>query len=181
MTGPSQQPPDGWRAAVPEICIAAVVVGVAAVTGYAAAGLPGIVVVVVCAVVAALVVLRGIAPAVAPHQALARVGDAEGLPATFTGYWRKRTGLVDGTQSMVAYDAELRGTLQHLLAARLADRYDVSLHDDPGAARALLCPRPRDEGLWYWVDPERPPVTSQRGPGIPPRTLARLIERLEQL
>jgi hypothetical protein len=180
VSGPPRAP-DGWRAAVPEICVAAIVVAIAAVTGYAAAGLPGTVVVVACAAVAALVVLRGIAPVVAPDEGQVRVADPEGLPATFTGYWRKRAGLVDGTQSMVAYDAELRGTLQHLLAVRLAERHDVSLHDDPAGARRLLCPRPRDEGLWYWVDPARPPVASHQEPGIPPRTLARLIERLEQL
>ena len=60
-------------------------------------------------------------------------------------------------------------------------RGQSSLRDDPDAARMLLCPRPGDERLWYWVDPERPPATAAGTPGIPPRTLARLIERLERL
>jgi len=110
-----------------------------------------------------------------------RQTDAEAVPVTFTGYWRKRAGLVDGTQSLAAYDAVLRGTLQHLLAARLAERHGISLQDDPDAARRLLCPRPRDDALWYWVDPARPPAQAGKQPGIPPRTLARLIDRLEQL
>jgi hypothetical protein len=109
------------------------------------------------------------------------VSDAEAVPVTFTGYWRRRAGLVDGTQSLAAYDAVLRGTLQHLLAARLAERHGISLHDDPDAARRRLCPRPRDDALWYWVDPARPPAPPGKQPGIPPRTLARLIDRLEQL
>jgi len=82
---------------------------------------------------------------------------------------------------MTAYDAELRGTLQRLLAARLAERHGISLHDDPDGARRLLCPTPRDDRLWYWVDPARPPATPGQQSGIPPRTLARLIDRLEQL
>jgi hypothetical protein len=171
---------DGWRAAVPEIIIAAIVVAVAAVAGYAAAGLAGTAVIVTCAAVASLVVLRILAPAPAAHSD-GHASDTEAIPVTFTGYWRKRAGLVDGTQSMTAYDAELRGTLQRLLAARLAERHGISLHDDPDGARRLLCPTPRDDRLWYWVDPARPPATPGKQPGIPPRTLAKLIDRLEQL
>jgi hypothetical protein len=159
ISGLAAGPPGGgWRSAVPEICVAAAVIAVAAAAGYAAAGLPGAALMVTCGAV-----------------------DVEAIPAAFTGYWRKRAGLVDGTKSMTGYDAELRGTLQHLLAARLAERHGVSLDEDPAAARRLLCPRPRDDGLWYWIDPARPPTTTGTRPGIPPRTLARLINRLEQL
>jgi len=177
----AQTPEYGWREAVPEIIIAAVVVAVAAVTGYAAAGLAGTAVVVAGAAVAGLAVLRGLVPKARGTHDGDQPVDFEAVPATFTGYWRKRAGLVDGTQSGPAYDAELRGTLQHLLAARLAEHHGVSLRDDPAAARRLLCPRPRDERLWYWVDPARPPVTQTSTPGIPRRTLARLIDRLERL
>jgi hypothetical protein len=171
---------DSWRAAAPEIGIAAVVVAVAAVAGYAAAGLPGLTLVVLIAAAAAVVALRTLAPPAATPEPR-RPADHEAIPATFTGYWRKRAGLADGTRSMTAYDVELRRTLQHLLAARLAERHGVSLRDDPQTARRLLCPRGRDEALWYWVDPARPPVKTERRAGIPPRTLARLIDRLEQL
>jgi hypothetical protein len=171
---------DGWRKAVPEIVIAAIVVALAAVAGYAAAGLAGTAVVMTCAAVTSLVVLRVLYPAPAAHEH-GHMADTEAIPVTFTGYWRKRAGLVDGTHSMTAYDGELRGTLQRLLAARLAERHGISLHDDPDAARRLLCPTPRDDRLWYWVDPARPPATAERQSGIPPRTLARLIDRLEQL
>jgi hypothetical protein len=171
---------DGWRAAVPEIIIAAIVVAVAAAAGYAAAGLAGTAVVVTCAAVTSLVVLRALYPAPAAHDD-GGVADTEAIPVTFTGYWRKRAGLVDGTKSMTAYDAELRGTLQRLLAARLAERHGISLHDDPDGARRLLCPTPRDDRLWHWVDPARPPAAPGSQSGIPPRTLARLIERLEKL
>ena len=129
---------------------------VAGVAGYAAAGLPGSVLAVTIGVVAALVVLRILAPPPTAVHPVALPLDTEAIPVTFSGYWRKRAGLVDGTESMTVYDAELRGTLQHLLAARLAERHGISLHDDPAAARRLLCPGPRDDGLWYWVDPAAP-------------------------
>jgi hypothetical protein len=176
----ADKPGDGWRAAVPEIIIAAIVIAVAAVTGYAAAGLAGTALIVTCAAVASLVVLRALTPAPAAHRD-GSVAGTEAIPVTFTGYWRKRAGLVDGTKSMNAYDSELRGTLQRLLAARLAERHGISLSDDPDRARRLLCPTPRDQRLWYWVDPARPPATPGKESGIPPRTLARLIDRLEQL
>jgi hypothetical protein len=177
----SPGPGSGWRSAVPEVCIAAITTAVAAVAGYAAAGLPGSVLVVTIAVVAALVALRILAPPPVPPDNVGQRPDTESIPASFAGYWRKRTGLVDGTRSLTVYDAELRRTLQHLLAVRLAERHGVSLHDDPAAARRLLCPRERDSRLWYWIDPARPPTTTGSQPGIPPRTLARLIDRLEQL
>ena len=180
MTGPAPTAGDGWGTAVPEICVAAVLVAVAAAAGFVTAGLAGATVVVLGAAVLALVLIRALTPMDAAPGGV-RTTDAEAITTTFTGYWRKRTGLVDGTQSMTAYDAELRGTLQHLLAARLAEQHGISLSDDPGAARRLLCPSPRDDALWYWVDPARPPVTTGEDPGIPPRTLARLIDRLEQL
>ena len=180
MTSQAGPAGDGWRAAAPEICIAAVLVALAAAAGYVAAGSAGAVVVVIGAAAAALVVMRAITPlGTLPREV--HVTDTETVPVTFTGYWRKRAGLVDGTHSLAAYDAGLRGTLQHLMAARLAERHGVSLHDDPDTARRLLCAGPRDDALWYWVDPARPPARSGKQPGIPPRTLARLIDRLEQL
>ena len=158
------RPVSGWRSAVPEICIAAATIAVAAVAGYAAAGLPGSVLAVTIGVVVALVVLRVLAPPPTPAHDVAQRPDTEAIPASFAGYWRKRAGLVDGTKSMTVYDAELRGTLQHLLAVRLAERHGISLHDDPAAARRLLCPGHRDDRLWYWVDPARPPTTPGRSP-----------------
>jgi hypothetical protein len=184
VTGQPAGESSGWSAAVPEICIAAVLTVVAGVAGYALAGLSGTAVAVAGAAVAVLVVVRMLAPESHPadpeNPYLASGADTEAIPSTFTGYWRSRSGLGDSIKSMPAYERELRGTLQRLLAARLAARHGVSLQREPEAARRLLCPRPRDQGLWYWVDPARP-ATEDQQPGIPPRTLARLIDRLEQL
>jgi hypothetical protein len=90
---------------------------------------------------------------------------------------------------MVSYDAELRPTLQHLLAARLAERHGVNLYTDPAAARRVMltgtgrgATRARqDDQIWYWLDPSRPAETRQDVRGIPPRTLAVILDRLERL
>jgi hypothetical protein len=48
-----------------------------------------------------------------------------------------------------------------------------------------LCRSPRDADLWRWIDPATRPATPPRDTpdrhGIPRRTLARLIDRLEKL
>ena len=83
------------------------------------------------------------------------------------------------------YDMELRPVLEHLLAARLAERHGVHLYQDPDAARRLLCRASRDAHLWRWIDPatrpQSPPRDGTDQRGIPRRTLARLIDRLEKL
>lgn len=177
---PTPQPGSAWRRAGPELAIAITLAVAAAVTGYAVAGVAGASLVVAVAVVGALATIRGLVP-----LADVPTGD-DYLPSTsrampFTGYWRKRRGLTDGISSMSAYDAELRVTLQDLLAARLAEKHGVSLRSDPAAARRLLCPGQGDQSLWFWIDPGRPATPGTEQAGIPPRTLARLIERLERL
>jgi hypothetical protein len=175
---------DGWRGCVPELTVIAglILATSAAVYGYAGLG-AAVLTLIVCAVVL-LVLLRWLViPAATPlpdEQAWRAAG-----PASFTGFWRKRGTVADATASMVRYDAELRPTLQHLLAARLAERHDVNLYADPAAARRLLLPDSvragRDEQLWYWLDPSRAAETRQHVRGIPPRTLAAIIDRLERL
>jgi hypothetical protein len=171
---------EGWRAAAPELVIAATLAAVTSVAVYLYAGLGTAVVAVVIWAALALVALRWIVPPTA-HPL------AEQLPwlgagrTSFTGYWRKRAMLTDASASMVSYDTELRPTLQHLLAARLAERHGISLYADPEAARRLLLHRANDDVLWFWLDPRRPADSDQQRRGIPPRTLAAIIDRLERL
>lgn len=189
-TGETARPDGGWRGAVPELVIAVILVITVGVAGYILAGpaAPGVIAVAVAVLV--LTGFRGMLPvrqASPEHEHEPAAGHL--AASSFTGFWRKRAGLADGTKSMAAYDGGLRPTLQQLLAARLAERHGVSLRDDPELARRLLCPAERDDGLWYWIDPALP-ASSDRDepgagpgsrPGIPPRTLARLIDRLERL
>jgi len=178
---------DGWRGCLPELAVAAALILTtsAAVYGYAGAG-AAVLALIIWAVVL-LVLLRGLVPGAVAPRLPAGPSRTSGR-ATFFGFWRKRASVSTAMASMVSYDAELRLTLQHLLAARLAARHDVNLYQDPAAARRLLLGtgqgafRARqDDQLWYWLDPSRPAETRQNIRGIPPRTLAIIIDRLERL
>ena len=86
--------------------------------------------------------------------------------------------------SRAFYEADLRPILEHLLAARLAENHGINLYQDQAAARAAFCRGRSDEALWSWVDPAQALRAQDRDMqrvGIPRRTLARLINRLEQL
>jgi hypothetical protein len=178
-----------WRQALPEIIIAAAAVVAIAAAGYAVAGRGALAVVAVAAGVISLVVLRSL---VRPQPLASSPEDASGpdpaVPApvlsSFSRQWRRQSRLGDAQASMAAYQAGLRGQLEHLLASQLAERHGISLYDDPAAARlAFTQGNPGYDSLWQWVDPARPAAPSPPGdqPGIPYRTLARLLDRLEHL
>ena len=180
MTGPQDA---GWSSVTREIVAAAV--AVAAITAAAAAlyspATAGIVA--LGAVILALAGLRALVPA---YRGQPPPPDFYGdIPTTsFVGFWRTQLDLNDAVSSMSAWDLATRGRMQNLLAARLAERHGVSLAADPRAAREIFIGQDRARGdqLWYWIDPTRatPPDASSE-PGIPPKTLAALIHRLEQL
>jgi hypothetical protein len=170
-----------WRGAVPELTVAAVAVAATGVAGYAMAGWAGLGVVAVSAAACALVVLRGLLPQAAAETT--RKARQKRTARPVSGYSHRRFVVQSGLSSRSFYDAELRPVLEHLLAARLAERHGVNLYQDPEAARRLLCRNRRDAGLWQWVDPvdrpDQPGRTDSRG--IPRSALWRLIDRLEKL
>ncbi|HET9897979.1 MAG TPA: hypothetical protein VFQ44_23870 [Streptosporangiaceae bacterium] len=103
---------------------------------------------------------------------------------SFLGWWRTQTDLADASKSMSTWDHVIKPRLQRLLAARLAEHHGVSLAADPQAAREIFIGENTRGGaaLWYWIDPERPGIgDAEARAGIPPRVLAALIQRLEQL
>jgi hypothetical protein len=178
-----------WRGAVPELLIAGGLVLALAVAGYVMASWAGLAVVAVATAAAAIAVLRILLPAATADRA--RTAREKAHPRTLSGYSHRRFVVQSSCDSLSFYQAELRPVLEHLLAARLAERHGVNLYADREAARRLLCRTARDADLWAWVDPAwRPPG---RGPGagagrgastekgIPGRTLTRLIDRLERL
>jgi hypothetical protein len=191
--GGARPRPDGWRAAAPELTIAAVLVAAAGAAGYALGGPAAMTIVVIVAVIAGCAVLPALLPSPLPPAAPEAADPTLAFgPSSSSSldYWRKRARVGDGIASRSAYDAGLRQILEHLLASRLAERHGISLYDDPAAARRLLCPGGRDGDLWPWVDPARQPAEPagpgerrelRTMPGIPPRTLSRLVHRLEQL
>jgi hypothetical protein len=201
---PGQPGTSEWRSAVPELTIAAGLVAAAGAAGYALAGPAAMAVVVIVAAAAGCAILPRLVPPAEPAPFLDTAEPGPALGSSFASssdYWRKRARVAEGMQSMAAYNAGLRLTLEHLLASRLAERHGISLYEDPAAAHRLLGTDGRDGDLWRWIDPaDRPAAAAdpgepgqhgelgqhgepgQRGePGIPERTLIRLIDRLEHL
>jgi hypothetical protein len=171
----------GWRGAWPEVVIGVIAAAALGSGAYAFAGPAAAVLTLTGAGAATLAGLRALTPGdeVAPPPEEALTG--RGLTTTFARFWRRHADVQSATRSLAGYDFELRATLQHLLAARLAERHGISLYDEPEAARRLLA-RGGSDRLWFWLDPGREAVTDQgKAPGIPPRTLAAIIDRLEHL
>ncbi len=184
-----------WRGAGPELVIAGVMIVVAAAAGYLMAGWAGLSVAVTAGAAAAMVVLRYLLPTPAPDAA--RKAREKPQARLLSRHSHRRFLVHNSIASRGFYQGELRPVLEHLLAARLAERHGVHLYQDPDAARRLLCRRPRDADLWPWIEPvpkppeiPKPPDGAQpqtraskasSEPGIPRRTLARLIDRLERL
>jgi hypothetical protein len=169
-----------WRASAPELAAAAFGVLVTALAVYGYAGPEAAVAVVAACAVAAIIYLRALVPAV-DRAEIRELLPYQQATTSFLGVWRKRVTLRDATARMTSYDAELRPALQHLLAARLAQRHGISLYGDPAAARRLLLTGSRDDALWFWLDPGRQAETDPQRHGIPPRTLAAILDRLERL
>ena len=169
-----------WAGTAPELGVAAVTVVATAAAGYAVAGWMGVAVVAIAAAALALLVLRFLLPQGTADAA--RKAREKPTARPVSGYSHRRFVVHTATStSQGFYDAELRPVLEHLLAARLAERHGVNLYQDPATARRLLCKRRRDAGLWRWVDPAMGRQDSQARNGIPAHVLARLIDRLEKL
>jgi len=172
-----------WRGTKPELTIATALVAAAGVAGYVMAGWAGLSAVVIVAAAIALAVLRTLLPRLEPEQT--RTARAKPATRALSGYAQRGFTVQTAMSSLASYNGELRPVLEHLLAARLAERHGIHLYQNPAAARALLCRDARDADLWGWIDPATRPKEFPRGrteqPGIPRHTLARLIDRLETL
>ena len=171
-----------WRGTGPELTIAAVAVAAAMLAGGALAGWAGVATVAIAAAALSMVVLRGLLP----RSAAQSVRRARGKQDTrvIAGYAQRRFVVATSTDSRAFYEADLRPVLEHLLAARLAEKHGVNLYTDPAAAKTAFCRTRGDEALWRWVDPAQALPAGDREKekhGIPRRTLARLVNRLEQL
>jgi len=173
-----QQSPGGWRECLPELIITATLVTVTGIAVYAYAGLPATAVILVGSAAVLLALVRTLVP----WHADARYSErAEHGEASVIGFWQQRGALIDASASLARYDARLRTTLQHLLAAKLAEKHDINLYHDPVAARQVFLPDAEHDQLWFWVNPQRPAELRFGNPGIPQPTLAAILDRLEQL
>jgi hypothetical protein len=171
----------GWAAATPELVIAAVLVTAVTAAAWAWQG-PALAGVVVGAATLGFLGLLRYLPVTEEPPVPAAVSEQQASTGytSIAGLWRIRSLVKNATESKDSYDRELRVTLQHLLAARLAERHDVSLYSDPQRSKQVFLGGQADE-LWYWLDPERPAETDKTRRGIPVRTLTAIIERLERL
>jgi hypothetical protein len=165
-----------WRGTGPELAIAATAVAACAAAAYALAGLRALAVVAVATAAVALVTIRSLLPGAAPEEA--RTFRRKPTARPLVGYSHRRFVITNATTSPGFYETELRPALEHVLAARLAERHGVNLYHEREAAsqkaRALLGP-----ALWYWINPAQ--AAERQGRQISRRTLARLIDRLEQI
>jgi hypothetical protein len=179
LTGPRR---GSWRAARPELAIAAVALSACAAAAYAVANSTATVVVVVVFAAIGLGVVSRLLPDFSGPTAVPEIPVRRWLSTSRSfSYWRLQTELKAGMASRSAYEAGLGPHMEHLLAARLAERHGVNLYRQPEAARRVLCANGKDLDLWPWVDPGRPVAGQEETPGIPAKTLARLVQRMEQL
>jgi hypothetical protein len=173
-----------WRRARPEVIIAAVFLALAASAGYALAGWPGLAVVATVAAALTLAALRGLTPRPAAQTTRKAPESDSATMRSITGFSQRRFIVASGISSRAFYETDLRPALEHLLAARLAERHGLNLYTDPAAARRAFIRSARDEALWRWIDPaqaRREDLPGNHARGIPRATLARLIDRLEHL
>jgi hypothetical protein len=84
--------------------------------------------------------------------------------------------MIRNTADRGGYERGLRLELTRLTAARLAERRGVNLYQDPAMARSLIGP-----DLWPLVDPAGVPRSGQPAPSVARRSVADLVDRLEQM
>jgi hypothetical protein len=96
--------------------------------------------------------------------------------ADFPSYAKISSDLGWAPVSEWHYDHGVRPLLARLVTLVLAEHHRVDVATDPARARQLV-----GDEIWPLVDPFRPPSLDSKAPGADLRTLARIVDRLEQL
>jgi hypothetical protein len=166
-----------WQGTGPELTIAGAAYVATAAAAYAVAGAGGLAAVSIVAAALAVAAIRALLPGREPEAA--RTLQDKPVAQAISGYSRRRWAVAHARDTSQFYEHELRPALEHVLAARLAEHHGVNLYHEPARAREVV----NDAAVWYWIDPAEAQAEARqrRAAGIPPRTLARLIHRLEQL
>jgi hypothetical protein len=107
-----------------------------------------------------------------PHRA----EHAAVRPSDFPAYAKISSDLSWAPVSQWHYDHGLRPLLSRLFESVLAERHRVDLSADPERARSVV-----GDDVWPLIDPSWPPSFDSKAPGTDLRTLARIVDRLEQL
>ncbi len=142
--------------------------------GYAVGGQTGLLAAAALAAVAGLLAARLRIPARQHRPPPPPAGHDE--DAEFVAYRRIESALGQARVSRRHYDHAARPLLQRLLAALLADRRHLDISMDTVSAREAL-----GDDLWPLLDPARPASNDSRPPGVSEQTLARIVDRLEDL
>jgi hypothetical protein len=143
--------------------------------GFAVAGQAGLFAAAALAATAALLTVRLRIPDPPPRPERRRPRAV--IPnSEFAAYRQIESALRDARVSRRLFDHAARPLLQRLLAALLAERRGADLGKDPQAGPAAV-----GGDLWPWLDPASPASTDSAAPGIDAHTLARIIDRLEDL
>jgi hypothetical protein len=74
------------------------------------------------------------------------------------------------------YDHGIRPLFGRLLQSALMEHHRIDAAADPVRARRLV-----GDEIWPLVDPAKPPSFDSKAPGADLRTLARIVDKLEQL
>lgn len=101
---------------------------------------------------------------------------AEVRASDFPSYAKISSDLSWAPVSLWHYDHGLRALFGRLAQSKLAARHRVDLATDHERARELV-----GLDIWPLIDPARPPSFDSKAPGPGLRTLARIVDRLEQL
>ena len=144
------------------------------VAGYAVGGQLGLFAAVALAAIAGLLAARLRIPAALRRSSPPR--RARDANAAFAAYRRIETALDQARMSRRVFDHTARPLLQRLLAALLADRRRVDMAKDIRAAREAV-----GDDLWPLLDPARPASGDSWTPGPSTQTLARIVDRLEDV
>jgi hypothetical protein len=96
--------------------------------------------------------------------------------ADFPAFLKISSDLSWASVSRWHYDHGARQLLIRVMRAALAERHRLDLAADPARARQLV-----GEDIWPFLDPAAPTSRDSHTPGPDPRTLARIVDRLEHL
>jgi hypothetical protein len=154
---------------------AATAAGLAA--SYAVAGSRGLVITGTILAAAALLASRAaITPAARRRRDWQRDTPAAVGTDDFPAYARIASDLGWAQTSRRDYDRFARPMLGRLLGAVLEEQYRLDMGRHPERTRALT-----GTDLWPLIDPSVPPSDDTNLPGVDLATLARVVDRLEQL
>ncbi len=142
--------------------------------GYAVGGQAGLFALVALAAVIAVLAARLRIPPSPPPPSAQR--EAPPREPGFRGYRRIENALADARVSRRQFDLVTRPLLQRLLAALFADRRRADITKDIHAAREAV-----GEDLWPLLDPACPASADSSEPGVGVETLARVVDRMEEL